>query len=165
MRKSKLFFSFFSSKKSKTFPKTAKIPKPFPCRSMRIKKNIHPCTAPVNASNSMFQTTQPQGSGFMGGMQIPANFGLGGHNLQQQQPQQQQQPSLLQGQHFASAQPQPAAAFAALNNPFLGMDSTTNNVSYSDQIDNQCVLYTARVIPKTKSRNLLSDIAILFNEN
>ena len=83
-------------------------------------------TAPVNASNPMFQT-QPQGSAFIGGMQIPANFGLGG-NLQQQQPQ-QQQPPLLQGQHFASAQPQPAAAFAALNNPFLGMDSTTNNVS------------------------------------
>ena len=85
----------------------------------------------------MFATTsQPQGfvqhgqggGGVVGGMQIPASFGLGVGLQQQQQPP--------QAQHFA--QPNAAStAFATLNNPFLGMvqtDPTTNNVSHSLKI-------------------------------
>lgn len=89
---------------------------------------------PVGPANSMFGVTQPQPGSFnMGGMQIPANFGLGQSqstnlaNFQQQQP--------LQGQQHFGARPPPqpsaAATFAALNNPFLGMvqpDPGTQNI-------------------------------------
>ena len=94
---------------------------------------------PGTPTNSIFGAPQQPPQGFVGGMQIPANFGLGSasssvggmSNFQQLQ-QTQQQP--LQGQHFAPQPPQPSAAatFAALNNPFLGMvqpESGGQNVS------------------------------------
>ena len=97
---------------------------------------------PGTPTNSIFGAPQQPPQGFMGGMQIPANFGLGStsssvggmSNFQQLQ-QTQQQP--LQGQHFAPRPPQQpqqsaAATFAAFNNPFLGMvqpDSGGQNVS------------------------------------
>jgi len=96
---------------------------------------------PGTPTNTMFGAPQQPPQGFMGGMQIPANFGLGSasssvggmSNFQQLQ-QTQQQP--LQGQHFAPRPPQQpqqsaAATFAAFNNPFLGMvqpDSGGQNI-------------------------------------